>query len=111
MIYSGPDRYAVKAIGMAKIRRKIVGFVCLRHCIRKPYTIIYDVGVLPEEKRKGIGKALVNWAFSNSPHGAIRLNVDVRNKEAIEFYELMEFSLVERGQWKNGDKYFTMELV
>lgn len=110
-IYSGPDRYAVGAIGIAKIGRKVVGFVCLRHAVRKPQTTVYDIGTLPEYKKKGVGKAIIDWVMEQSPWNRIVLNVDVRNKEAIDFYKKIDFKTISKGTWKNNDKYITMELT
>lgn len=110
IIYSGPEVYAKGFIGAAKIGRKVVGFVCLRHAIRKPQTTIYDIGVDPDYKRRGVGKALLDWAMSTSPHKRIVLNVDKRNKEAIAFYRKTGFRKIGEGAWKNKAEYITMQL-
>lgn len=109
-IYSGPERYEAEAIGVAKIGRRIVGFVCLRHCVRNPWTTIYDIGVHPDEKRKGVGSKLLAWAYAGSPWEKLRLNVAESNVEAITFYKLIGFIHVGSGAWKTGARYETWAL-
>lgn len=109
-IYSGPQMYERGWIGKFEERGKIKGLICLRHAVRKKKTVVYDVVVAPEYKGRGIGRALICWAMQTSPFGAISLNVDNENKEALKFYRSLGFKRVGQGEWKSGHKYTTFEI-
>lgn len=109
-IYSGPKMYARGWIGVYRNSvKKTVGFVCLRHGTRNGWTTIYDLGVLPEYERRGIGSALAQWALNTSPHKRVHLNVDRSNERAILFYTALGYRRIGDGVWKSGQQYLTLE--
>ena len=70
---------------------EIVGFVCLRHCLRNPYTSIYYLGVADGCKRSGVGRRLAKYVDRASPHQEIRLGIEEMNEEAIMFWTSLGF--------------------
>ena len=105
------ELYAAGGIGKATQRGKVVGFVCSKHLIRKPYTSIYYMGVDEAHTREGIGLALIDWTFQRSPHNRIQLICEDINKSALEFYASAGFRLLERGATKSGKTYQRLELA
>lgn len=112
IIYSGEENYEKGNIIVMEQRGKIVGMCCLRHCVRKPFSTVYDVAVLPEAKGRGHGKKLVEHVLKTSPHKCVRLNVDCTNQEALDFYCRMGFKKVGEGAWgkKKPKPFVTLEL-
>lgn len=114
MIYSGKEAYENGNVIVAydNVANVAVGFASFRHCVRKPYSTIYDVGVPPDYMGKGIGRRLVEFVLTSSDHGCVRLNVDVNNKDAIAFYRKLGFKKIGEGAWgkKNPRPYITMQV-
>jgi ribosomal-protein-alanine N-acetyltransferase len=84
---------------------EVVGFVAVRHLVRKPYTSLHYVGVHPEWRSRGVGERLVRWAWKHSPHKTVRLLCEVANKPAHKFYKRMGFKEVRRGANSAGEPY------
>ncbi len=59
------DLYTVERAG------RVVGAALGNHCVRKPQTTLYELAVLPEYRREGIAKELVEKMASDSPHEKI----------------------------------------
>lgn len=101
------DTYYEKGwVLVAEHRGKIVGFVCVRHCTRKPHTSIYYIGVA--EKRKGVGKALLMRALKDSPHNALMLISEKENEEGLKFYKHIGFKVVDQGANSAGVPYWRL---
>ena len=60
------------------------GFVIVHYC--RAYTSLYDLGVDPEMRNKGVGTQLLQWVENNTPHNEIRLVVETTNDPAIRFW-------------------------
>ena len=70
-----------------------------RYCYRnKKYFEIENVGVIPEYKRKGIGRRLLQeltrWAKKKGAQ-RLYLNCYIRNKEALSFYKRLGFKEID----------------
>lgn len=50
---------------------EIVGAALVNHCTRKPQTTLYEIAVLPEYRREGIGRTLITRVVRDSPHRKI----------------------------------------
>lgn len=46
----------------------VVGALLGNHCVRKPQSTVYELAVLPEYRRQGVARALVERFASDSPH-------------------------------------------
>lgn len=49
----------------------VVGSALANHCVRKPQTTLYDIAVLPEYRREGIGEQLIAKIARATPHNKI----------------------------------------
>lgn len=88
--------YERQAVLGAWVRGQLVGFCCAPHLIRKPHTSIYYMGVLPEYRQSGAGKALVREALKRSPHGRLELVCEQGNPEGLAFYKALGFKQIEK---------------
>lgn len=96
-IRQGIDRlYQRQAVLGAWVRNELVGFCCAPHLIRKPHTSVYYMGVLPEHRQSGAGKALVLFALKASPHGRLELVCEEGNAEGMAFYKALGFKGIEK---------------
>lgn len=75
---------------VAKDGEKVVGYCCAQKF--EDFNKIKSIYILPDFKRRGIGKGLLNKAFEffedNKP---IKLSVAIYNQNAIDFYEKLGF--------------------
>lgn len=69
-------------------------FIWLHHCVRHPWTSIYDLGVREPYRRSGLGKMLVQWAQRGSRTGTLRCLCEVDNHVARRFYRALGFRVV-----------------
>lgn len=105
------DTYYEKGwVLVAKERSKIVGFICVRHCVQKskPHTSVYYLGAA--EKRKGIGTALISAAMKASSWGRIQLISEKENEDGFKFYKKLGFKVVSDGANAAGVPYWRLEL-
>jgi ribosomal protein S18 acetylase RimI-like enzyme len=92
---------------------KVVGFVAgdVRRDERMAW--IATIGVLPEYRGRGIGRALMDACEAQIPTPAIRLSVRPSNLPAIQLYESRGYAAV--GRWKSyyqdGEDALVMEKV
>ena len=70
---------------------KIVGFACIRHCVRSPYTTIYYLGVSDSYQGRGVGRRIEREVEKSSPHEEIRLGVEEENESGQEFWRRLGF--------------------
>ena len=103
------ELYLAGGIGKAVERNRIVGFVCAKHLVRKPYTSIYYMGVDREHLGRGVGRELVHWTLERSPHHRIQLICEEIN-DALAFYYRIGFRLLEQGSTKSGKPYHRLEI-
>jgi ribosomal protein S18 acetylase RimI-like enzyme len=68
-----------------------VGFILVRHCVRRPYTSVYYVVVDEQHRGRGLGGRLLDWAEGQSPWTETRLGVDERNDGARRYWERLGF--------------------
>lgn len=103
------DTYYEKGWVLAAYRgKKITGFVCVRHCVRNPHTSVYYIGVL--ERRKGLGRALLERVLKDSPHGTIRLISEKENEDGLAFYKRLGFKVEGEGANSAGVPYWKLIL-
>ena len=69
----------------------IVGFACIRHCLRNPYTTIYYLGVEESCRGAGLGWRLVKAVEEASPHNELRLGIEETNQEGRLFWLALGF--------------------
>jgi ribosomal protein S18 acetylase RimI-like enzyme len=86
-----------------------VGFLYGRHLVRRPYSSLYYMGVDPEARSHGVGRAMVSLFLSHSPHGCIQLVCDEPNP-ANEFYARVGFQRIGEGASKKGVPFIRWEL-
>lgn len=91
MMFSGKPMYDNNWIAGAFKGKKLVGFICIRHLVRKAYTSLYYVGVDIDHQRDGVGGQLLNWVWNTSPHKEIRLKCQKDNAVALDFYDRHKF--------------------
>jgi len=100
-------------VSVVRQKGKIVGFLCVHHCVRKPHkpdiyydkflryyerphTSVYYVGT--SVPRKGIGSALLQHAMKTSPNGLLELISEKENVQGLRFYKKLGFKVVGEGQ-------------
>lgn len=88
------DTYNRGLVNGAWADQDLVGFMVSKHLMRKPWSSLYEVGVLPGWRRHGVGAALVDWLLAESPHHRIRLVCSPDNMGALAFYTRLGFHVV-----------------
>lgn len=105
------DSYYEKGwVFIAKEGKKILGFVCVRHCVQKskPHTSVYYLGAA--EKRKGVGTALINAVMLESSWDCIELISEKENEDGFKFYQKLGFKVIGDGANAAGIPYWRLEL-
>jgi ribosomal protein S18 acetylase RimI-like enzyme len=69
----------------------VLGYVLYRH--DPEFTYLRQLFVMPEARRRGIGRELVNWLKANESlvNNRLRMDVLIANTEAIEFWRAVGF--------------------
>lgn len=89
-MFSGETHFAKGWIRVAEIDGRIVGFTCVRHKVKRTAeTVLYFVVVDPAQRGKGVGHALIQDMYDNSPYKTFTLNVMKTNFEAASWYYRM----------------------
>lgn len=88
---------------------EISGFCVCRHNVRNAWSTIYEIGTVPEARGRGVARAMVVVAGSQSPHEHVRLVVDATNADALRFYATMGFKLLGSRQNRRGDTILDLE--
>ncbi len=78
---------------------RMIGFIAGDPRPTENVSWVATVGVLPEHRNKGIGRALLEACEAHLPAGRIRLSVRPSNVEAIRLYEKIGYFGVDR--WTN----------
>jgi len=78
----------------------VVGSALANHCVRKPQTTLYDIAVLPDYRRSGIGQCLINQIARDTPHKKIVAKCPV-NLPSNEFYANTGWKLKNTEDGKN----------
>lgn len=115
-------------VSVVQLKGKIVGFLCMHHCVRKPvrragkelyhakferlynrvHSSVYYVGTsIP---RKGIGTALIQHAKKTSPNELIELISEKENEQGLKFYKALGFKVVGEGANSAGTPYWRLTL-
>ena len=79
---------------------QIVGAALGNHCVRKPQTTLYELAVLPEYRRGGIGSELVDRLAAESPHDKIVAKCPAE-LPANDFYAAQGWECIGRDEGKN----------
>lgn len=77
-----------------------VGAALGNHCVRKPQTTLYELAVLPEYRREGIGTELVDRLAAASPHEKLVAKCPV-DLAANDFYRSHGWKKINREDGKN----------
>lgn len=104
------DYYDRQWVGILWTDTKPVGFWVVRHGKRQPWTTIHEIGVVPEEQRKGYGERMVMHLFDTSLHKRIRLVCDARNEGGLKFYDRLGFRVLGERLNKAGETIVDLEL-
>jgi ribosomal protein S18 acetylase RimI-like enzyme len=90
---------------------QMIGFIAGDPRPREGLAWIATIGVLPEHRGRGIGRALLKACESHLPQPRIRLSVRPSNHEAIRMYQNAGYRSVD--QWRNyyddGEDALVME--
>jgi len=71
---------------------KTVGAALGNHCVRKPQTTLYDLAVLPDYRREGVGVGLIQQLAIASPHDVIVAKCPI-DLSAMNFYRATGWTL------------------
>ena len=109
-----PQEYYKKGwIGIARAGDskdgEILGFACVRHLQREPYTSFYYMGVKPEARGLGLGRDLTNWVWKYSPHREIRMVCEKKNP-SLPFFLHHGFVKTGMGTNSKGVEHYTLSL-
>ncbi len=84
---------------VAKYNNKIVGgltvYILHRYYSEKPSAYIYDVGVLPDNQRNGIGKKLIDYLNDYCKENGfeeVYVEAETDDTQAVNFYRTTFFS-------------------
>jgi len=93
----------IEHIITAELGEETVGFACFQHFLDECH--ILNVAVLPQYRKQGIGRQLVNWML-NRLEGARDFYLEVResNKSAISLYIAMGFQTIGKRKEYYRDK-------
>jgi len=85
-----------------EIEGQTVGALLGNHCVRKPQSTVYELAVLPEYRRNGIGTELIERFAGESPHGKLVAKCPAP-LPANEFYRATGWERVGRESGKNRE--------
>lgn len=95
----------------AEVNGRLVGFIAADIRPREKVALIATIGVLPEYRRRGVGRALLEQCETCIDLPTIRLNVRKSNNGAIRLYRSMGYE--EAGVWaeyySDGEDALVME--
>ena len=89
----------------------MVGFVAGDPRPSQGFSWIATIGVLPEYRRKGIGRALLNACESQLKTPRVKLSVRATNHSAINLYEQEGYQTMDiwKAYYKDGENAIVME--
>lgn len=92
-----------------------MGYMSIEHnCENKKKTKIHKLYILPGQQKKGIGRKLIDFAMERAREvgdGAIYLNVNKYNENAINFYHRTGFFLAKEEVNDIGNGYVMDDFV
>lgn len=91
---------------VAEAHGRLLGFACVRHCVRRPYTSVYYIGAT--ENGRGVGRALLRQVLKESPHTCIQLISEKENKQGLGFYRHIGFTIQGEGANRAGVPYWRL---
>ncbi len=113
-----PDLIAVLSLpGIIRLKAvaagAMIGFVAGDPRVQKGFSWIATIGVLPEWRGRGIGRALMEACEARLPTARIRLTVRQDNQIAIHLYESMGYEGVTIWEhyYRDGAHALVMEKV
>lgn len=97
---------------VSKSKGRVIGYACGR-IFREKIGEIVSIAVAPDFRRKGIGRKLMlelESRFKNDGIKFTRLEVSVKNSDAIKFYRSLgyEISKLTKSYYPNGSDALTM---
>ena len=100
---------------LVKAVEQNVGYMSIEHnCEKKEKTKIHKLYILPDQQKKGIGRMLIDFALERAREagdGAIYLNVNKYNENAISFYHRIGFFLAKEEVNDIGNGYVMDDYV
>ena len=100
----------VEGIIIATIGEKPAGFACFQHFLDECH--ILNVAVLPEHRKQGIGRLLINWILTRLKEARdFFLEVRESNQAAISLYEKMGFTRIGKREkyYRDGESALVMQ--
>jgi ribosomal protein S18 acetylase RimI-like enzyme len=88
----------------------VVGFALVRPSTRHLTLAVYEIGVDPDHRRKGIAREMLTHLRDEYPVRSIKLVVNANNPEAQGLYASMGFKLVRKDTTKAGNEIHRLEL-
>ena len=90
---------------------RMIGFIAGDPRPLEGFSWIATIGILPEYRGKGFGRALLEACEARLTTGRIRLSVRPGNLEAIRMYEKAGYKLIDRwmGYYDDGEDALLME--
>jgi ribosomal-protein-alanine N-acetyltransferase len=106
-VLSFPDVVRLKAVDNGCM----IGFIAGDPRHSKGFSWIATIGVLPEYRRKGIGRALLRACEKQLKTPRLRLSVRASNQAAISLYEQENYRTVDiwKGYYDDGENAIVME--
>lgn len=89
----------------------MVGFIAGDPRVAEGFSWIATLGVLPEYRGKGIGRALLETCENRLPTNRVRLSVRMGNEGAIRMYKNAGYSIADRWRryYNDGEDALIME--
>ncbi|MCP4141023.1 MAG: GNAT family N-acetyltransferase [Chloroflexi bacterium] len=90
---------------------RMVGFIAGDPRLSEGFSWIATVGVLPDYRRQGIGRRLLNLCEEQLPTTRVRLSVRISNEEAIQLYRQEGYQTINiwESYYKDGADAVVME--
>ena len=106
-VLSFPGVIRLKAVA----DERMIGFIAGDPRPLEGFSWIATIGILPEYRGKGFGRALLEACEARLTTGRIRLSVRPGNLEAIRMYEKAGYKLIDRwmGYYDDGEDALLME--
>ena len=107
-VYYPREYYENGWIWVAESNEDPVGFVCIRHCVKRPYTSLYYMGVRPFTQGRGIGTQLLECVKDSSPWGVIELGCSKTNEDGLRFWQREGFEVFDQDADKKGNEFWRL---
>ena len=94
-LLQNPNFFVLVAIVDSKIVGGLTVYILHSYYVEKPVAYIYDVGILPQYQRQGIGKSLMEFLIQFCRENGFReayVEAETEDLDAVNFYRKTNFS-------------------